>query len=110
MVKHHPEIGYRILNTSREFMKISEYVLAHHEKIDGSGYPQGLKGEEIIWQSKVIAVADSYDAMTCDRPYRKALSREEAVEEIIKNAGTQFDPEVARVFIEKVLGMKYDKG
>jgi HD-GYP domain-containing protein (c-di-GMP phosphodiesterase class II) len=109
-IKKHPEIGYRILNTSREFIKISEYVLAHHEKIDGSGYPQGLKGDEIIWQSKVIAVADSYDAMTCDRPHRKALSREEAAEEIIKNAGTQFDPEVARVFIEKVLGMKYDKG
>ena len=108
-IKNHPETGYRILSTSKEFIKIAEYVLGHHERCDGSGYPRALKGEEILWQSKVIAIADSYDAMTCERPYRNALSQEQAIEEIRKSAGSKFDPNIAKIFIEKVLGMTYDR-
>ena len=106
-IKKHPETGYRILGTSSEFYHISEYVLAHHEKWDGTGYPRGLKGTIIPWKARIIAVADAYDAMTCERPYRKTFSREDAVEEIKKCAGTQFDPDVAKVFVEKVLGIDW---
>ncbi len=106
-MKHHPEIGFRLLGATNEFNNIAEYVLAHHERWDGTGYPKGLKGNEIVWKARVIAIADSYDAMTCDRPYRKGLSPDVAAEEIKKCAGTQFDPEIARVFIEKVLGLEW---
>ena len=102
-IKHHPEIGYRLLGATTEFNNIAECVLAHHERWDGRGYPKGLKGEDINWKSRVIAVADAFDAMTCKRPYHKALSLMEAAEELKKNAGTQFDPDVVKVFVEKVL-------
>ncbi len=102
-IKAHPSIGYRILSSSHEMMELSECVLSHHEKWDGSGYPNGLKGIEIPKIARVIAVADSYDAMTSERAYRAALSEETVLEEIRKNAGTQFDPEIAKLFVEKVL-------
>ena len=102
-MKKHPEIGYRIAMSSPDLMSIAEYILCHHERWDGKGYPQGLKGEEIPLLSRILAVADAYDAMTQDRPYRKAMSKEEAAAEIKKNAGSQFDPEIVRVFIERVL-------
>jgi HD-GYP domain-containing protein (c-di-GMP phosphodiesterase class II) len=94
------------LGTSNEFYKISEYVLAHNEHWDGSGYPGGLKGEAILWEARVIALADAYDVMTCERPYKRALSGKEAAEEINRCAGTQFDPEIAKVFVEKFLNQK----
>ncbi len=102
-IKDHPETGYRILSTSREYYSIAEFVLAHHERWDGAGYPKGLKGEEISWKARIIAVADAYDAMTTTRPYRKPLSRAEAIAEIRKNAGKQFDPEIAKMFTRRVL-------
>jgi HD-GYP domain-containing protein (c-di-GMP phosphodiesterase class II) len=102
-MKKHPEIGYRIAMSSPDLMSIAEYILCHHERWDGKGYPQGLKGEEIPILSRILAIADAYDAMTQDRPYRKAMSKEEAAAEIKKNAGSQFDPEIARVFIDRVL-------
>ncbi len=104
-ITHHPETGYRLLSTSSEYYSIAEYILAHHERWDGTGYPQRLKGDKISWGARVIAIADAYDAMISDRPYRKAMSVEVAVGEIKKNAGTQFDPDIVDVFIKKVLGL-----
>lgn len=106
-IKKHPDNGYQMLRTTIDFGIIASYVLSHHERWDGKGYPRGLKGEEIDWRARVISVADSYDAMTSDRPYRKALSPEIAADEIRQGAGTQFDPEVARAFIEDVLGLEW---
>ncbi len=102
-IKQHPSIGYRILTSTQEMMEIAECILLHHEKWDGTGYPKGLKGEEIPLAARIIALADSFDAMTSERTYRKALSEKEAIHEIQKNSGTQFDPEIARIFVERVL-------
>lgn len=104
-IQRHPEIGYRILSSSNEFSELAKYVLEHQERWDGKGYPKQLSGEEISIQARIIGVADAFDAMTCDRAYRKGLSVAEAVSEIKKCAGTQFDPEVASVFIKRVLNV-----
>ena len=102
-MKKHPEIGQRILSSATEFSEIGDYILEHQERWDGKGYPRGLKGEEILLQARIIAVADAYDAMTVAASYRKALSKKEAVEEIKRCSGTQFDPTIAKIFVEKVL-------
>ncbi|KUO57946.1 MAG: hypothetical protein APF84_16280 [Gracilibacter sp. BRH_c7a] len=102
-IKRHPEVGYRIINSVNEFSELANSILEHHERWDGKGYPKRLKGEEISIQARIIAVSDAYDAMTSERPYRKGLSEEEAIAEIRKNAGSQFDPDIAKIFIEKVL-------
>ena len=104
LMKDHPDTGHRILSTSSEYYKIAEYVLAHHERCDGSGFPKGLKGDAIQWKARVIAIAEAYDAMTFDRHFKKAMTQEKAVAEIRANAGTQFDAEIAKVFVESVLG------
>ena len=101
-MKKHPEIGYRIAMSTSELAPIAEYILYHHERWDGTGYPQGLKGEEIPLLSRIIAVADAYDAMMEDRPYRKALTKEEACQELCRNAGTQFDPYIVEVFLKEL--------
>ncbi len=102
-VKRHPEIGYRILSSSNDFSEIAEYVLKHHERWDGKGYPGGFKGEEISIQARIIAIADAYDAMTSDRPYRKGLRVEEALAELKRCSGTQFDADLVDIFINMVL-------
>ena len=102
-IKRHSEIGYRILSAVSEFNEIANIVLEHHERIDGKGYPKGLKDDEILVQAKIIAITDAYDAMTSDRSYRKATSEENAIKEIKKGAGSQFDEKIAKVFVEKVL-------
>jgi diguanylate cyclase (GGDEF)-like protein/putative nucleotidyltransferase with HDIG domain len=107
-IRKHPEIGYRILNAVNDMSEMSEYVLSHHERWDGGGYPKGLKGEEIPLKARIIAIADTYDAMISDRAYRKALSEEVAVSEIKKNAGIQFDPYLAKLFIENVLKKQWE--
>lgn len=101
-MKKHPEIGYRIAMSSPNLAPIAEYILCHHERWDGSGYPRGLKGKNIPLISRIISIADSFDAMTEDRIYRKAMSKDEAIEEIRKCSGTQFDPDIAQIFIEEV--------
>lgn len=107
-IKRHPEIGYRILSTVNDMSEMSEYVLAHHEMWSGKGYPKGLKGEEIPLQSRIITIADSYDAMISERSYRSALPEEVAIDELKAKAGIQFDPNLIRVFIEKVLNKPFD--
>jgi diguanylate cyclase (GGDEF)-like protein/PAS domain S-box-containing protein len=102
-VKRHPEIGYRILSTVNDMLEMANNVLYHHERWDGKGYPKGLKGSEIPFESRIISIADAYDAMTSERSYRNALSEEVALGELEKNAGIQFDPELVKIFIEKVL-------
>lgn len=104
-IKRHPEIGYRILCSANEMTDIAGYILCHHERWDGKGYPRGLKGEEIPLQSRMIAIADTFDAMTSLRSYREPVSTEDAAAEILINAGTQFDPTLASIFVYKVLGI-----
>lgn len=101
-MQKHSEIGYRIAMASPGLMSIAYPILTHHEHWDGGGYPQGLTGDRIPLLSRILAVADAYEAMTQDRPYRRAISGEEAIFEIIDKAGTQFDPKIARVFAEKM--------
>lgn len=102
-IKKHPDIGYRILNSSPEMVEIAQCILSHHERFDGTGYPQGLNQDEIPLLSRIIAVADSYDAMTSERAYKKVLNKNMAIEELVKNKGIQFDPYVVDSFIGKVL-------
>jgi diguanylate cyclase len=100
-IKKHPSIGYRILISTKEFSSIADAVLSHHERWDGKGYPNKIKGEKIPLKSRIIAIADAYDAMTNSRPYRESgISQEEARQEIIDNAGTQFDPDIVALVIE----------
>ncbi|GAB6154473.1 hypothetical protein JCM17380_32230 [Desulfosporosinus burensis] len=107
-IKRHPEIGYRILSTVNDMSEMANYVLYHHERWDGKGYPKGLKGEEIPIVSRIITIADAYDAMTSERSYRRALPKEVVIAELQENAGIQFDTELLSVFIEKVLGKTVD--
>jgi diguanylate cyclase (GGDEF)-like protein/PAS domain S-box-containing protein len=102
-IKKHPDVGYRIALTVPELSHIAEYILCHHERWDGKGYPQGLAAEEIPLIARVLTIVDAYDAMTQNRSYRKAMPKEDAISELQKNAGTQFDPKIARIFIEEVL-------
>lgn len=99
LMKRHSEIGYRIALSSPELEHIATYILCHHEQWDGHGYPAGLKGEEIPLPSRILTVADAYDAMTEDRVYRQAMPIAEALAEIERCAGAQFDPAVARIFV-----------
>lgn len=108
-VKRHPEVGYKIAQASTELIRISQLILNHHERWDGNGYPQGLSGDQIPLLSRIIAVIDAYDAMTQDRPYRKAMTRESAINEIIDNAEKQFDPYIAKVFVEQVLHEPWER-
>jgi len=100
IIKEHPQIGYRIALSVDEFSHVSKYILYHHEKYDGSGYPEGLKGENIPLISRIISVTDSFDVMTNERPYKKAMEESKAVEELIRYSGTQFDPEIVEALIE----------
>ncbi len=102
-IRRHPEIGYRIAQSAPELGVIAEYILTHHEHWDGTGYPQGLSGRDIPLLARILAVVDAYNAMTSDRPYRQAMSVEEAREELLRGSGTQFDPDIVRIFLEKVL-------
>lgn len=102
-VQKHPEIGYRILSSVNDMSEMADYVLAHHERWDGKGYPQGISGEDIPLQSRIIAIVDTFDAMTSERSYRNALPEEVAINEIKANSGTQFDPHLVKIFTEQVV-------
>ena len=95
----HPLVGAEILRPLRLGRKVSPIVRAHHERWDGRGYPDGLAGEAIPIGARIVSVVDAHDAMTHDRPYRQRLSEDEAVNELLRNRGTQLDPELIDLFI-----------
>ena len=99
-IKKHPSIGAEIIGKVDFLESISKIIKHHHERYDGNGYPDGLCGDKIPIESCILAIADSYDAMTTDRPYRIALSEEEALAEVKNNAGSQFHPELAKTFCD----------
>jgi HD-GYP domain-containing protein (c-di-GMP phosphodiesterase class II) len=100
VMKQHPEQSFEILQDYPHFEKIAMNARFHHERFDGKGYPMGLKGEEIPLASRIILIADTFDAMTSTRPYRKGLSYEVAFDELLQFSGTQFDPKLVTHFIE----------
>jgi HD-GYP domain-containing protein (c-di-GMP phosphodiesterase class II) len=100
-IRRHPTIGERMLRVIPLMGRVAEVIASHHESYDGSGYPKGLKGADIPVMSRIIAVADAFDAMSSDRPYRKGLALEVVLGELTRAAGTQFDPELVKIFIEK---------
>lgn len=104
-MKRHPEIGYRILISTQEYSEVADFILAHHERFDGTGYPRGLRGEAIPLEARIICVADSYDAMTTKRTYKAGLEWKEAIVEMQNCAGTQFDPEIVEQLIA-IIGEK----
>ena len=97
-IKLHPLYGHDVLTKSENLKDIAYIVLCHHERFDGKGYPQGLKGEEIPPFARIIAVVDAFDSMTSGRSYRKASSPAAAVAEIVKHSGSQFDPQMTDLF------------
>jgi HD-GYP domain-containing protein (c-di-GMP phosphodiesterase class II) len=99
-VRAHPEIGARIVALDRGLHAAMPAVLHHHERWDGGGYPTGRAGSAIPLEARILGVVDSYDAMTSDRPYRAALRTDEAVEEVDRCAGSQFDPDIAQAFLD----------
>jgi PAS domain S-box-containing protein len=104
-IKKHPGIGHGILKDIKSLAETCEIIRCEHERYDGNGYPNGLKKKSIPLGARIIAVADAYDAMTTDRPYRKAISRKQAINQLRQNAGSQFDPEIVRAFL-KILQKK----
>jgi len=99
-IKEHPKIGVDIIRPIQSFHNLLPLILYHHERWDGKGYPFGLKGEEIPIGARIIAIADVYEALISDRPYRKALSKKEALKIIRKDSNTSFDPKIASVLID----------
>ncbi len=97
-MRRHPRIGADVVGRIDGFEEIAAAVLAHHERYDGGGYPSGLKGDEIPIEARIISVVDTYDAMTSDRPYRRALSHDTAIAELSRCAGTQLDTRVVEAF------------
>jgi len=101
-MRRHPELGYRMLKRVPTLGEVAEIVHCHHETYDGTGYPRGLKGEEIPLGARIFALVDAYDAITSDRPYRKARSCEDALAELRRCSGTQFDPRIVQAFVRAV--------
>jgi HD-GYP domain-containing protein (c-di-GMP phosphodiesterase class II) len=101
-LRRHPSDGAELLKRSSTLIELAAAVKAHHERMDGTGYPEGLVGEQIPLEARIVAVADAYVAMTTDRPYRKALTREQAISEIRKHAGTQFDLRIVDMVVQVV--------
>lgn len=105
-IKKHTESGYQILRAADQYSDLAEHALYHHERIDGQGYPHGLKGEDIPLVSRIICIADAFEAMCSERPYAKALSKTEAIEELKIHAGSQFDKNIVDVFVKEVINKR----
>lgn len=101
-MKKHSEIGYRIALSSPELVTVADLILKHHERWDGKGYPLGLKGKDIPLECRVLAVADAFDAMTSDRPYRSAMGHNSAISELMNCSGSQFDPIIINAFMQVI--------
>ena len=99
-MQRHCEVGYRISLAATDLVPIADWILKHHEWWNGQGYPGGLKGEKIPLECRILAIVDSYDVITNDRPYRKGTSHSDALEEIKKYAGIQFDPYLVKKFCQ----------
>jgi HD-GYP domain-containing protein (c-di-GMP phosphodiesterase class II) len=99
IIKKHPETGYRIVRATGKPDEVADEILSHHERWDGSGYPQGLKGEEIPLLARITAIADAYEVMSAGRVYKKAMSKHEIIAELKRCAGSQFDPELTEIFL-----------
>jgi len=100
IMRQHAEIGAKILEPIVAYARVIPMVLQHHERADGHGYPNGIPKKVICLGARIFCVADSFDAMTADRPYRKAMSRERAIEIIKEESGKQFDPDIVKAFLE----------
>ena len=101
-IKKHSDIGYRIAKSTQELTPIAHSILHHHEWWDGNGYPKGLRGERIPLNSRIITIIDAYDAMTNDRPYRRALGKTRAIEELKNGTYGQFDPYLVEKFLRVI--------
>jgi HD-GYP domain-containing protein (c-di-GMP phosphodiesterase class II) len=101
-MKEHPTFAYELLSPIRYLQQALDIPYCHHEKWDGSGYPRGLKGTQIPLAARIFAVVDVWDALTSDRPYRPAWTKEKAREHILSSSGTHFDPQVVDVFMKKM--------
>ena len=108
IMRRHCEIGYRMAQSSGELLPIADWILKHQEWWNGQGYPLGIKNEEIPLACRILSIADAFDAMTNDRPYRKAMNHEEAIAEIERCAGTQFDPNLVPLF-KQIVAAESDK-
>jgi HD-GYP domain-containing protein (c-di-GMP phosphodiesterase class II) len=106
IVKKLPEVGYRIAESSEQLKPIAEAILSHHEWYNGKGYPRGIKGEDIPILSRISFLVNSFEAMTRDRPYRRRMTYDEAINEIKKYSGIQFDPKVVDIFLDIVKDLK----
>ncbi len=100
LIKMHPSKGAAILNPVGQLQKVIPIIKYHHEKFDGTGYPEGLKDQDIPLSARILCVADSFDAMIADRPYKRAMEREQAFAHVKQKAGTQFDPDVVKAFLK----------
>jgi len=100
IVKTHPVLGEGVLNAIKPFEELAPIVRQHHERVDGTGYPDGVRKDKICLEARIITVADSFDVMTSPNSYKRQLSKEEALQEIKNNSGAQFDPEVVDVFLK----------
>ena len=103
LIQEHSSIGAKILGNVNSLKKVSNIIVQHHERYDGTGYPGRLKGDQISIESAILMISDSYDAMTTDRPYRRALTKDKAISELEKYSGIQFHPLLARTFVDGVL-------
>lgn len=102
LMRKHPEIGARILSFVEEMQDVIPGVHHHHERFDGDGYPEGLRGEDIPLQARIIAIADAFDALTTDRPYRKAMDKKSALEKLYRDEGIHFDPFLLKLFSKSI--------
>ena len=108
IIKKHPETGYRIASNIKELSHIAEAILYHHEKWDGTGYPRGISGKDIPLISRILSICDAYDVMTNERPYKRKFTKEEAIDELLRCKGSQFDPKIVDIFIGKIKEIQGD--